>query len=542
MNLPPIPDNLPPLDTPPPTPFSPIPGASTPGQRARIILSVSVIAVGLLVVVASLLSPRPPSESAVKSFINGRLAKEGFKVENVEVGESTYPADGRAIYRIECESVSDNEARYDLLSGEPVHPGESLALPDWLKLDQIEWKRCQELISGPYGSRLVQIAGLDPRDEALLHLTLLREVRAAGPQRCHIYGYVVAERRGLRWLLDWNPSSDTIRSQQSGEGPGRPLSAFSAPLCIVERAADKERLTDLAARFPGIHSRLEQAIPALFAQNKPALMALLKPVAFFRGVASGSVNNSPVQVHLLLQITETRDESNGIHLTALLRNDGSWTDVRMFSGTLAFGGTGRFELVLTPEDGGSSSDLAGPFLTDHANGFELPEQEGNVRLPLSIDGNVLVWNAGEVSLKLERCTQGEEDGFKSSIEAERAMLIEAVKPGLVYAGTITDRITGAIENCQLRMVAFDPNGQKVTATIERSGLQAWSTSISGKLETNRYRDDAGKISFDSFDGDLPDDLRPTWSAIFPMLLTVGRDNLQDEKPRHIIHLERVTKP
>ncbi len=545
MNLPPVPGNRTApssADAPsvplPPAPIAAAQSGSAKGLRARVIVSCAVLAVGLLIAAYSLVTPQPPSEPALKNFVLKQVSGQGVKVQDVWVGSRE--SDNLGItFQVRVESSRGQDGRYGNLFGEPRYPGETPSLPDWLKLDQGDWLRCEKAVAGPFGARLCQLAGLDPNDEVLLHIKLLRTLQPEGEFHFTTSGTVTALRQGRGWQLAWNPATENGQAQAQAQGPGagKPLSAFGGPVCVVDRPADKERLLELAERIPAIRGHIEKAIPALIAENKTTLLGQLKPGAFFSGTATGSQDNKALRTRVFLDVTEVRSEEDGMHLTALLRNDGSWADVRMFTGTVVFGEEGMFALVLSPEANDGSTDLAGPFLTDRANGFELTDRNGTTTLSLTIDGSALTWNTPGNTLRLEAGTAEDRAKIMAELAAEVTRSAAAVQPNRVYAGTITDRITGNIEKCVLRFVAYDAGTQKVTATLEKSLSSSPALALSGKLETNRYREGAGSIAFDPADQPVPEAWQAFWEQISPLVLHIDGNKLQDQKPKCILRFE-----
>ena len=291
MNLPPVPGPVVPRsdDAVPPVPPSPA------AARARLILAGAVVAIGIVIAAANLLSPRPPDDSNVRAFVMRELARDGARPDGVWITDRNVAA-RTATYQVNVQTGRMEEARYAALFGGGRDSTEPAALPEWLNLDLKALERCQKRASGPNGARLCQLAALDAKDLALLRTTLVREIQPAGEHRRTISGTVTAERRGLRWHTVWTrapgESSEPIR-----ETAGQPLSAFAGPVFVLDRAADKPRLIELAERVPALGSRLEQAVPALVAEEKTAALAMLKPGAFFSGTAArrpGTIQNRSV--------------------------------------------------------------------------------------------------------------------------------------------------------------------------------------------------------------------------------------------------------
>jgi hypothetical protein len=525
----------------PAEPLPPVPGR--PPRRAveataRLILALAVGAVGLLAAVSAFFSPQPPSDRTVREFVSTQLVRQGLAVVSVWVADRK--ADGpSASFQVNIETTENREPRYGPLFPAPRYEGESPDLPAWLKLDRDEWNRCRKIAAGPFGARLGQLARLDATEMDLLRLTLLREVEAGGAHQQSSTATVTAERRHLRWRLSLGPLAENNPPPNPAREISQPLSAFAGPVCVLERPADKARLIDLAERLPAIRRRLDAVVPSLTSEYKPSLLAVLKPGAFFAGATTWKHNEQTASTRVFLEITEVRDEEDGLHLTAVLRNDGNWGDTRMFSGRTLFG-DGSFELSLTPEAG--DGDLAGPFLTDYANGFNLPMIKGDVTVSFALEERSLVWRTPEIELRLDPHSAAERTAIIAELTGEREKKMAAVQPNVTYAGTITERATGAAEKWVLRFVAFDPDSSQIHATLEKPDAPSWSLSISGKLDTNRYRAESGSIHFESYDGDIPPKWQQSWDDFWPLTLQLEGNRLQAQKQKYVVRFEAAATP
>lgn len=532
MNLPPVPGSLPPVPSSSPSAPAPPPTAR---PRARLILAAGVIVVGLLVAFGSVLSPQPPGTERVNGFVRSCFARDGIKPDNVWIAGRTVEA-RRATFEITVETSRAEEARYGFL-WQGRYAGDTPTLPDWLNLDVTALARCQRAVAGPHGDRLCQLAGLNDGDLALVRMNVLRELAPASLSRTTTTGIVTAERHGLRWTLAWNPRPGAASAPSGQAAPGRRLGEFTGEIRVLERPADKARLLELAGRLPEIARRLDETRPALLADAKPGALALLKPGAFFAGTASGPRTGQTAPARVFLDITEVRDDPDGVKLSALLRNDGSWRETRLFAGALALDDDGALALALIPQAVDGTDNAAGPFMADYGTGFELPDSNGQRVLSLKIDGTALTWASGDASLRLEPATAEARAAIAAEFAAAVRSQAAAVRPGRCYAGGLTDRLTGRVEPWILRFTEFDEQKQTLAAELERGGAQPAKLTLTGILDTNRYRNENGSVVFTTCESPVPDDVQAAWDELWPVVLRVEGKRLQMEKPRHLLRFE-----
>lgn len=576
MSLPPVPGN----SLPPPPPPPPPPPASGAGpqlsRRALAWIGGGFAALVAIIIIAARLEA--PTDSAVKSFVIAQLKQEGFAVEDAWVNRQG-KSDKTVTYSVRISFRRSTEQLYEALLPEIAPAGggvpslggvrgavnSSLAtsLPDWLPIDIPAWQLLRLHLSNPNSQRLRQAAGLTPEDEALVSTTVVRELKDDPRSASNLNtteGTVRAKRRGLLWdyTLERSWSSD------QGSGSRRLLAGFRGKVLVLERVEDRAALLDLAHRLPTISTKLARATAVLQEENKTRWLALLKPQALFAGTAE--IKYQAGRPRVFLEITEVRGDEDPPRLSALLRNDGGWTETRLFSGAMIYEpGLGAFQLKLSSPSRGSEGEEnnykgAGPFLEDQADGFNLEtDQDGDRVLPLTIEGNALLWNSGNTTLRLEPVRAESRATLMAESQGDYPQLIEATKSGMIYTGAITSKAKGTKENWNLSFTkqetpdGDEPSGIDLEAILEHPEHRTWKGTLEGHVEANRYRakelpvrleyrEGGGEFSppkefTDIFERRNENDFSEDNSAA--MRLRLEGSKLVGENPRFVFRFERA---
>jgi hypothetical protein len=291
-----------------------------------------------------------------------------------------------------------------------------------------------------------------------------------------------------------------------------------------------------------VSERIDKASAAIVADSKALWIELLKPKVLFAGTAKTKRTSSPAHatvksVRIFLEITEVRDEDGTVRLTALLRNDGSWSDTRVFTGELVCGDDGAAALKLISAASDALQE-AGPLLQLGSDNFDLAvDREGNSQLPLKLDGRALVYEGDELSVRLESVSDEQRTAEIAAITGQCAKSIAAVQEGRVYTGTITDRTKGSTTPWILRFTAFSESDGVVSAELLRPTSTDEKVEVSGNVIMNRYRAAGFPVRFTNF-GSYPSDEMEILRDIMPFDLAPTEDGkLRGTSARLILRFE-----
>jgi hypothetical protein len=506
-------------------------------HRIKLCVVIAMLAAAVVVIVSALI--QPPTESAVVSYVRTLMSQQGQEPENVYVTNTSHEG-GSLKYSVSASLKVSPENRYtEVLSEDQQRQMESL--PDWFTLDRSSWMRCQKLISSPNGVRLRQLASLTPREESLLRAVLLRQVSSFGDanDRIAFTGVVTAEHRIWNWHLSWTPEKKENLSG-SEQTIGRKLSEFTGEVYLLDRPSDREKLIELAQSIPGLRERLEKAATSLVAEKRASYLQMLKPKVLFAGTASTktpSVRVGQKNPRIFLEVTEVRDEDGSVQLTAVVRNDGSWSDARIFTGELVCGDDGLPVLSLNSSVGDAISE-AGPFLQLGYENYDLEIENGNSLLPLRLEDRVLVYENKNISLRLEPLTEEQRAAEIAAISSQGIKTLEAVQNGHLYKGTVTHRATGIVETWAMRFSAQEDN----THTMEMGRLDNPDEKVGFTVSviTNHYRAANTPIRLDGFEGYPSDDVAEMRELPPFDLLVAEGGKLRGENSKFVFRFEPTT--
>lgn len=519
MNLPPVPGApLPPsvaaagqtLPPPPPPPPPPAPSFRLSRRAGWIIGGVLALLVIVLWLAARLESP---GDGAIRAYAQQASAAAGFEMQSAQIvrGES---GGGVATFHVEIMArqsdqpvfvpllVERVDARPDTarFRPQPQIPGGREA-PDSVKLDLETWAQLRETAASENAAELRQMAGFSEADLALLQTTVVREVARdssfAGALH-HRPLTVRAKRRGLRWEL----SHESPRLVQGEDWQPRTLAEFPGRVLVANRVSDRAELAAFAAGIAGLQQRVERAAAALFEKKRTAFLASLRPGLLFAGTAEDSLDRTR-QPRVFLEVTELRLDENPPRLSALVRNDGGWTETRLFSGTVGYDeGTGAIQLRLSaPRDEDFSQ--AGPFLSDISSFRLHTDLDGDSVLRLASVGSALVWTSSTQRLSLEPVPENQRAQLIKEIEGDHAQLVQATEPGRIYVGTVTSKAKGTRGEWVL-VLGSDENEESApehvgrgllrTGVLENPARPDWKLAVNLRLAVNRHRSPNGPLN------------------------------------------------
>lgn len=456
-------------------------------SRSLKLILAAILLAGALAAGLDRLREPSPSDEALRAFVNAQLKETRLKIVACTIGE-------RSAARRELTAVATVDARRP--AGTVYHPVHApvgsarisrthVAVDPATPFKLAEWRRVKELLTGPRGPRLLELANLDPEAASLTQLTVLREL--ALPETPLSFTLAIrATRRWFRWSL---ALEDTAAAQLAAVLPlADSPAAFPGETCVLGHAGAAARIDALTRRLPDIAAALDQAGARLMTEEAPAVRALLQPGTLFAGTIATSAPDDPIPPRVLLEITELRGDEHPPRFTAVARNDGGGDRHRVFDGRVEFApATAGFLLVLTAPRG-FDVDNDGPLLNDRHGGAELGiDRDGRALLRLAVHDTSLVSEERKVNLRLERVADDARDDARRALAGDRDALLAATDPARLYSGNITQRVSGRTEPFLLRFIPPPNGGEVVGAVLQHPDRPQWRCSLHGTLTLNRYR-------------------------------------------------------
>jgi hypothetical protein len=403
--------------------------------------------------------PPPPPQPETTSPIRPAADNPISPVSPVSPIETAPAPDGRVHY-LATITARLSEALYT-----PVNTAGYIEQE--MKLDTTATRKTDEILNGPGGARIRELAGIDANASAgadsPASMRLIRETARAGA-RVEMLAHVEASRTRSGWQI--NIASLTPKTPLP---EGETLGAFSGRLIDITRESDLATLRRLAAQSGETLRRVETArdrYRAELAANASRIIAAaltqLTPGALYAGKAT--LPGQRTTPDLCLEIT-TLDRAAST-LRASLRADSSWIDARPLEGRYACDtDTGLFTLTLTANEGPPLANAAG-LVVAAATPF---------RITLRLAGAELTGDTGVWSCKLTRVPDASRAAIMTTFSAAEHKLLDATRPGLVYRV-----LTAGDPDLLLRFQTQDPATGALTATIENArGL--WKRELQGTL-------------------------------------------------------------
>ncbi len=338
-----------------------------------------------------------------------------------------------------------------------------------MKLDTSAERKIEEIMRGPGGARIRELAGIDPNADSLASLRLIRETARAGA-RFEMLARIKAVRSASGWHV--NIASLTPKTPLP---EGETLDKFSGRLIDITRDSDRATLRRLVAQSDETLRRVETArerhrseLAANASRVIAASLARLTPGALYAGKAT--LPGQRVSPGVCLEIVSTDRAAST--LRASLRAEISWIDARPLEGRYACDAdTGIFTLTLSAREGIPLASAAGLVIADTKP----------FRLMLRLAADELSGDTGAWSCKLARIPDAGRAAMMAAFGAAEQKLLDATRPGLAYrvrSGDASDII--------LRFQTQDPATGSLTATIEDiPGL--WKRELHGAIAASPAR-------------------------------------------------------
>jgi hypothetical protein len=287
-------------------------------------------------------------------------------------------------------------------------------------------------------------------------------------------GIIGAHRDGDAWTFT------LVSGGFDGAGPqGEARSVFGDTSFVAGDAGDDARLracaTDLqafAGRVAEIRRSLESAHSATVDRRRKALLEQVAPGRVFRGLAveNGAQQGTP----LYFEIVGLSPENE---VTAVLRNDGGWHNVRTFHGVV--GADAEFEnpilnLTSLPDQAVRS---AGPFL----------ENSQTLTFALRVDAQGGLSERSRLfQYQFQPLSPDQVATLKARMKVEFDGALAATEPGSLYHGTALSGTSGASEPILLRFTGRSEDGESLDAMVE-STTRSWKRPFHGAILANARR-------------------------------------------------------
>ena len=451
----------------------------SPGRK--IVLATAAIAVVLAIGAVIFIQQRghAPSSGLIHETVEKLVRTAQVKVTSVTSTITPAAEAGHAMvaYQAKAEVM------------EPLYEAADTAafLRDNLKLDPDAWQNTRRILSGKTAPRILELAGLKDLNTTLLQTTFLHETMARGAELSFS-----GSLRAVKGHEGWELESENLK-RTSGELRGKPRSAFTGPTLPVDDPAELKKLQALAAAQVDIPAKVEVGRQAFLEERKAEQQKIIaeyvdsiKPGTVFGGTAAIE-GNQPVKI--FLEFTGVNPRSSQV--TALLRNDGSWTDKRPLTGRFAFDADSETLTIALATRGDEAVADAGPLLAD--------DKAWNFAFQLN--GGKLTVRDDRHDISLNRLSEAEVTAVRKDIESASAALFEATDAGKIYRGVIRNRNNPQTFDYVLRFNQQDRGDGTVMVTLAPAGRDAWQRNYTGTVIANRYHTGGLSLHLETQAGD-----------------------------------------
>lgn len=265
---------------------------------------------------------------------------------------------------------------------------------------------------------------------------------------------------------------------EAGGPQGDARTTFGLPSFVEGDAADEGRLRTIVGDFQAFAGRVakvradtEAARLRVVNGRRDAFLARIAPGQVFGGTALES--GDQYGTALYLEITGI----SGNEVTAVLRNDGSWHNGRVFKGTWNADDDFRVTTLTLSSSAGQAVRNAGPFV----------ETTQNWTLALTVDpAGRLSGQTKYFQYQFQPIPSGDVGNLRIRLEAEFERAIAATEPGSLFQGSATSNASGASEPVLLRMTGRSDDDMSFSATIE-SPTHSWKREFQGRIIDNAKR-------------------------------------------------------
>ncbi len=331
-------------------------------------------------------------------------------------------------------------------------------------------------LATPGGARLVELAELGAPPADPLTIVLL-ERTAAGGATLTATGQLTATRGTDGWMLEVSPGEYLPALPLGKLRSGQPEKALvtndpTFPTALEQLVAARLAFAEkLAAARAQVAEQLRQERDA----RQTAFLVALQPGNLFLGHAEPLAGGEPIP-GLVLEIATVKTAARQV--TILLRNEGNWTDTRMFSGTWET--DDDFAVLRLPLATRSSQAVpeAGPLLS--------LREAWTIELRLDPAGRL----AGESpthNYTFTRVASGELERTRAELAATHEAVLAATRPGTAYRGTVAAGAGGDPMPALLRFTRQDNGGARLEAELELAAQPGRVRLFRGFAAANPHR-------------------------------------------------------
>jgi hypothetical protein len=327
------------------------------------------------------------------------------------------------------------------------------------------------------GARLVELAKLGPPPADPLEFVLLQKTASAG-MTISANGQLTTTRGPDGWKIEATPD---------GFAPsvplGKPRANQPEKALLVSDPAFAKTLSEAVAARLAFAEKLDTARVQVAEQlrqerdaRQAALLVALQPGALFLGRAEPLVEGGETASALVLEIATVKAQARQV--TALLRNEGDWTDARSFAGiweTDSDFTTLKLPLATRPNQ---SVAEAGPLLAER--------EAWTIDLTLDPEGR-LTGDSPTHRYTFKRVPSAELERTRSELSAAHDAALAATQAGAVYQGTVTLKSGGEPAEALLRFTRQDGEGAKLEAEISLLAQPGRSRTFRGFVAANPHR-------------------------------------------------------
>jgi hypothetical protein len=296
--------------------------------------------------------------------------------------------------------------------------------------------------------------------------------------------------RGMRHGSDWtfDASGWYSRPRFSGERKPPGVAVFA-----VDNGADMARLKALVADEVAYATAAQAAAMALAAELErdrqkrvDGFAQLLRSGTLFTGTIADSTADMPLRV--VVELVDT--SATTYRVSALVRNDGGWSDARAFHGEWTVDADAEVCSLTLDSRIDELVSKAGPLLEDYGR--------RSVGLRIRADGSAVGVPGNSPFTRVDAAAAA---AVKAELMRPIVGALAATKPGLVYRGTATAKQRNEPETLILRFTEQDPDGVTVRATLESATNAGWVRPFRGTIIGNTYRAGMNPIRLGSADNE-----------------------------------------
>jgi len=327
------------------------------------------------------------------------------------------------------------------------------------------------------GAHLLELAKLGEPPADPLALVLLEQSATAGVS-IEATGQLTATRGSDGWKLEVSPGDFTPALPL-----GKPRANHPEKALLVADPAFAKTLADTVAARIAFAEKLDAARIQVAEQlrqerdaRQSALLVAIQPGVLFLGRAEPLAEGAEPAPGLVLEIATVK--ANSRQVTALLRNEGDWTDTRTFAGTWETDADfTALQLPLATRLGQAIAE-SGPLLSLH--------EAWTIELTLDPKGR-LTGRSPTHKYTFDRVPSADLERTRTDLSAAHEAALAATRPGTAYRGTVTVKSGSEAAPALLRFTRQDNGGAKLEAEIELLAQPGRPRSFRGFVATNPHR-------------------------------------------------------